>query len=434
MSSTKPPSSFLKTTMASQSDLPATASTKRKRQSKSKRTSLPLPEDVDLHDDLEHVLTVGLSVRRQQWRRKEFSKEHLVILQKDHAQLNCLPTHRPGAPKVEDNVPDNYLHAEDVRIYGAEGYAKQAWPTMQVGNKASQTRTKIRRNKTLPHDDDAWNLEHGDTIHPLAFSMARLSNVPLSEDNKVKVDGSNLHLSTTDITLTAPDDVPRAILLRCWERAVHAASTTIYASVKHEARRKVQADRPRKQRKSLQRDDCRDVMDIDNKVDRSSDAARSKCQEWNVPLPPSAPYVCVRCNIDLLTRERLEQHFYGHGNVRGCCWPLIQKKQRDIIDAILQQQVRIQVDQILALVMRKAKYLVAPSSTARRYFNWYDILQFLQGTMNEAHVDDGALARSSHPVFETIELSKGKYPLVMNPAILEVVEKRLIDRYADVPY
>lgn len=132
---------------------------------------------------------------------------------------------------------DNQVHAEDVRLYGTsaahqhsmrsqrfDGLAQYPWPSIEY-EKIPATGNNYIRPPQLKTDDTQWNLEHGDIIHPLAFSKAKLSGVPLEDEDRAFVDGNNMFVGKTE---TAVEDaqVPRALLLRCWERAVHAASNT----------------------------------------------------------------------------------------------------------------------------------------------------------------------------------------------------------------
>ena len=117
---------------------------------------------------------------------------------------------------------------EDFRIYGEvgvgkEGFAKPPWP-------------KQRKNsRFLNNSDKNWETEHGDSIHPLAFAATRLSENPISNSaaQEKSWNGGNLNVSTTDTSLEE-DEVPRALLLRCWERAVHASSESIPVHVSRE--------------------------------------------------------------------------------------------------------------------------------------------------------------------------------------------------------
>jgi hypothetical protein len=97
-----------------------------------------------------------------------------------HAQQTNIPTSRPGAPKEE---LDNYLHAEDTRIYGTTqdhngiskmpGFPKDPWPDHRL-KQPERHPTKVIETR---NDDSLWNIEHGDAIHPLAFIVEQ--NYPM---------------------------------------------------------------------------------------------------------------------------------------------------------------------------------------------------------------------------------------------------------------
>ena len=207
----------------------------------------------DLSATLDHILTVGAKVRHDMFRQTMFAATQEQRLQDDYHATLDQPTTRPGAPpaaainmnSMNNNMLDNHVHAEDVRIYGTNGedpknvrkfngLPQYPWPSIEYEripkDDGSSNKKKYLRPPKLTTDDTQWNVEHGDTIHPLAFQKARLSGVPLDHKEKADVDGNNMFASKTE---TAVEDaqVPRALLLRCWERAVHAASNTNHVPI-----------------------------------------------------------------------------------------------------------------------------------------------------------------------------------------------------------
>ena len=179
----------------------------------------------DIQSTLEHLLTVGSKVRRDNWRRQKFQDRHELQLKEEHSlPLDAPPcASKPGGPP--DN-PDLEVFAEDIRIYGdirKRNCPKPPWPSNQ--------KKPGPWNKWKNRSDNQWDIEHGDTVHPLSFSKARLSQIPPTEEEREWMDGKNLSIGSTDLYLSE-SEVPRALLLKCWQRAVHAASCRIYSPVK----------------------------------------------------------------------------------------------------------------------------------------------------------------------------------------------------------
>ena len=213
----------------------------------------------DLAFSLEHILTAGYQLEQDAERRKEFRRLQEARLEQQHCQPWVYFPENDNSDKDEDDEKyDNAAHGgtvswqrvnddqrsigesstkiavrrkqvllEDFRIYGEvgvgkEGFAKPPWP-------------KQRKNsRFLNNSDKNWETEHGDSIHPLAFAATRLSEKPISNSvaQEKSWNGGNLNVSTTDTSLQE-EDVPRALLLRCWERAVHSSSQSIPIRVSH---------------------------------------------------------------------------------------------------------------------------------------------------------------------------------------------------------
>jgi hypothetical protein len=170
-------------------------------------------QNTDFRSSLEHIIAVGSKVRRDAWRRQEFQERQ--------------SKQQPQQDDDDGLKEGTLLFAEDIRIYGGTrsdyeiGFAKPPWPIPIPANGYC---------KPPNNSDGQWDIEHGDSIHPIAFSMARLAQLPPKDNDQIKMDGNNLSIGTTDISLQR-SEVPRALLLKCWERAVHAASCTMYAPV-----------------------------------------------------------------------------------------------------------------------------------------------------------------------------------------------------------
>lgn len=149
-------------------------------------------EREDFVHALEHIVTVGSRVRHTIRRTNEWKSSQ-----------------QQGTAQTIGRM----LHAEDVRIYGStSGYRNSNWPV------------NVQGAKRVIQNDSEWDQEHGDSIHPLAFLEARLSD--FSPSKRQRIDGQNLSVDKTDCVVSL-DEVTRAMLVRCWERAVHAAGSII---------------------------------------------------------------------------------------------------------------------------------------------------------------------------------------------------------------
>ena len=70
-----------------------------------------------------------------------------------------------------------------------------------------------------------------------------------------------------------------------------------------------------------------------------------------------------------------------------------------------------------------------------RLFHWYDVLKFVEESLASSQTfADAEREKGAASVLETLEVQAGATPIFLNPAVLEAVRNRLIDRYADVPY
>lgn len=490
-------------------------------------------EQVDLSASLEHLIATGCKRKRDAERRQEFRQRQEMILEQQHAALpwtyndddndddgdgdekqnnnrkntqNTIQengateeeeedSRKPAASSSSSKIPTKEVLTEDIRIYGGKHrFAKRPWP-----NK----RKRASHDPTLNNSDKNWEIEHGDSIHPLAFSAARLSQqsnssissssrqagagIGSNEEFLKAINGSNLHISATDTSLPE-EHVPRALLLRCWERAVHAASMTIPTRVGPRAGEVLQHVAIPGSRRTASTKQAQDdvpsstlfggtILGLGGETtnnntpiipgatpvkepafvtkqqqtanDRS--ATRSKCISLGISLtkpdlPPGlAKLTCPVCPRTFENAEALRQHYYGGPQGRGCCWHKIPEKQTDVIAQILKTHVNSQVDEILGLLMERAKerIIVEPagegqtSNQRRRLLNWHDILMFTETTFQSSHLmtqEPVVDARNGkHPLFDTLQRKSEGVPLVLNPSVLYTARERLVDRYANLP-
>jgi len=388
--------------MADQEDV--VQDTKGSEESKLKATEshkLSREEREDFIHSLEHIVTVGSSIRHtakraEEWERKEQAKiqENILVVDKNEEEDG---KRRALLPPM--------MHAEDVRMYGKNGYRRSNWP--------AKTRA--------PRKDTEW--DNGDCIHPLAFLEARLSDMPPLK--RQRVDGSNLSTDKTDCSV-ALEEVPRAMLARCWERAVHAASTRI---------------------------DCDDTLGEQAEVASSShshsatlpeernakysfDGAVKKCQDLNIHIKPSDKrQTCPACDTVFDSREGLCTHFFGKMNPaqRGCCWTKIRTTQYKLLDQILQKEVKEAADGLLKTIRQSidkpAPHTEADGEPSRPHC-WLDVIRILESTCDSARIHE-APADSTQ---ETMQHESQKGLIALNPLVLRNAKFQSIDRYAGSPW
>lgn len=393
---------------------------------------------------------VGSKNRHDVMRRKLFNDQHKPLLELEHAQSLDAPPVNPYGPPEN---PDNNIFSEDTILYGERTPRTRdvsimpTWPTMKP--------KVVRQTSKTAVGDIEWDIEHGDKINPLAFTKARLSQIQPKDTDRELIDGKNLLVETTDIS-TLEKDIPRALLLRCWERAVHAASCTTFAPKRKEILQHASLE----ENSSEQEDASHPILDADGNLKAGSsqkalstyeleheetcssrDAIEEKCKSLKLDLSTRILLSgkCPRCSIPFVDHDKLKTHYYGGSGgqtaVRGCCWELIRQKHLYLIDTALQNHVKKQTELVLGTIMKEAKNKLPEKTSAEtlRLMNWHDILKFMETTLESSKSVEQSQESTLHPCLETIQTKSEESPMVFNPVILEAVKRRLIDRYADVP-
>lgn len=435
-------------------------------------------ETQDLVDSVEHIMTIGSHNRHKQWRQAMWKKQEEEERQQESSDGQNHSA-KPPAPerdsdsdsssvtnKKSDLQKAHFLHAEDVRIYGlAEGFPADPWP--------KDFRGTSKRFK-VPNDKDApWDQEHGDKINRLDFTRDVLSNViPHSnnnneeeeEDDSVFAHSMELQqlLDPTRMDQLDPDrlkcttdakDVPRALLLRCWQRAMDAASFSTLQ----------QPQKP-----------TQFVHDLKNitRLQQLQKPASQRCVDLTVDMfpwgrPSKPPFGCRLCGNDFETRQQLQHHFHGTEHVRGCAWSEIHSKQRELIATALEKEVVSQADTLVQFIVTsardrlntltldktKATATTVTTTTTNQpeipeLFSWKDALDIMKEALlsSEEFEDvesdaDGEMpplqvGGNTTPVREvtkTLQVRDDLPPLVFNHQVLEAVSSRLTDRYAPFP-
>ena len=382
-------------------------------------------EREDLVRSLEHVVAVGSRIRHTLWGTHRWKKSNRRKKSRKLGIRGNVPTIEKYGDQVDipADFPPPRMHAEDVRIYGRTGRRQGNWPL------------KVPRRGP---DDFEWDREHGDCIHPLAFVEARLSDIPPLK--RQRVDGPNLSTDTTDCTVKM-NEVPRAMLVRCWERAVHAAASTVYcdnengrreahpSTVQASSSTSVGEPRGESIQAEARRSDGQSA--ISNNTKYSSESAERKCQDLNIRLASGdGDRACPTCGIEFDSDEDLRKHFFGRANQRGCCWTKIRMEQYNLLDQVLQKEVAGCAEGLIRIAManidsRRAETGEDSMATS----DWQDIMRFLESVHASSHVHEAC----SDPTIATLRHASKMLPLVLNFRTLQSLSSRLIERYTDMP-
>ena len=468
-----------------------------------------------IQDALEHVVVTGAKVRRENWRHQKFlrSSQH----DQDRGVecpfgVNDATTQNDDDDDDDDDKNDNsarrrprkrnrqqstvVCHAEDIRIYGnnkdgpfKRGCPMKPWPLEGVTTKKEENhhihRQQNRKTKIRKSDDTEWNVEHGDSVPPVLFRMARLSQEYPSEE-QLRIFNKDASLSrmktlqSTDITLDETD-IPRALIERCWERAVHAASNSMFAPIAATttttATTTNQTPSMIPAQQSTSSRPCHQLhhtgLQIDMNKPLSQESCRIKCKSLGIDIESerakaiaiseeatatASASACPRCFRSFENSDGLQEHYYGNDTTKGCCWPLVRPRHLELIDKLLQSRVQSQTDQLLNVIMTQAaaptnndadeiddentasKERNVTNKKPKRLLDWKDVRSFLQGALDDSTslpigASNGRIdARHSvQQSLQTTVSNESEPPLILNQMVLDAVNRRLVDRYANVP-
>lgn len=387
------------------------------------------------------------------------------------------------------------IHAADLRLYSSNLWEMNAWPKTKNSRFTDEGGGYSSRRNDRRKNDEAWQNERGDRIHPLAFSKLKLSAqqhksdpdngisskhnvIARFKDNAIaraeileraaaKAEASHFDPNRTGCCSVNILQAPRALLLRCWERSVHAASTSIL----------VDTTLDNQNERSRTGTDDGSASNSQSSSLYSSDQARLICRSLNIGLDAtnSEPLFCPVCRVDFDSKKRLEEHYFGNQKQQGCCWIKISEERRNILDRVLQSEVKLQTEQMLRVIMQQSKEAMLltgsvinngdlPKRTRptmkqkrERLFNWQHVLKVLDKEL-ESKVANASVQQSIGDavaaVTETLQtslaeettstyhktsermknLEKSVPPvLVINPQIMRTVSRRLTERYAKIP-
>jgi hypothetical protein len=425
----------------------------------------------DIGATMEHLVILGNHYRHQQWRINEWKRmeegnvaNELSPVQKnnyddlsDESDRTSLSSdgsydERNRALKrqrhrceAEGDV-DRVVHAQDARLYNSErseGLEPQAWP-----------RFPYTAAKEATVSDRKWTEELSDPLNPVAFSVMRLSGAvppptPTAEahhfDQSCGTGSKLFRPADYDLDLEyRSDDInqheaSRAMLLRCWERSVHAAATTIV----------------------IETATVEDSENSDNatlyktmtypRSNRSREEAILTCEKLHISWQSkkealngvedvSVVNQCVVCNVEFSSQGKLLDHFWGTPVTEGCCWLEIERQRREFISQLLESEVHTLVHQLVRLLMMdpsvysKLSIKQQTPSLLDGFAIWRIIENYLDSSRKIA--DQSGYSHNENEgscVLETLEVDCHESPLPINSAVLEAVRFRLVDRYGRVP-
>jgi hypothetical protein len=408
-------------------------------------------EKYDITSSLEHLIVSGNYYRHQHWRVREWKRTEdgksmniLTFGEVDKDKIsksgdgNCGQRKRSFKrrrtdSKSESNTSQFMIHAQDARIYtpDSSGYSNLEpvpWPKRPC---------IVGKETYVP--DRKWADELSDQLHPVSFSLMRLScrvSPPMPTINSGELEDSvdsrrplNYDLDPDDRSDDiSPNEALRAMLLHCWERAVHAASSSILVEpFKMEYQPN---DRPRIMRS---RDDALKMCEklqlhYQSRMDAVNVDADQHSRGTNALLSR-----CSSCRTAFLSESQLQDHFWGNPSIEGCCWKYIEHQRQQKVADTLTSEVRALLQQLLCLVMRDLSPIESGDSRASTLLDGFDVWRLLQNQLALSRTVTDGSDDSRENVYETLEVERFQPPLPINAAVLESVLLRLVDRYGHVP-
>ena len=465
-------------------------------------------EKYDINAIVEHLIITGNYYRHQQWRVREWERNEnrrnspvdrlneaagmTTHKRRKRSSPDALPTNErtissltremPATTSPTSSQPHFILHAQDARLYNPsnekkmnEGMEPDLWP-----------KTTYAMAKEAPLSDQRWDEELSDSIHPVEFSILRLSNVsPSSNDDPPPMEFSPQNHDTAALShINSSACTARAMLLHCWERAVHAAATTLIVEPQQQPvpvtpnaattatdtsnsnSNKRTRDEAIRLCQNLQIQECRPRQSLPSQ-DQQQSFGTATTKSMNDPTPTDHDddienYQCCHCHKEFTTKQRLHDHFYGTEHASqpdDCCsWMCIDAQRRTNTASILETEVMTLSQQLVRHILfhPDLKRLHTSSSSRNsndhthipKFLDGFDVLQMIQEDLLTSRMISTAgsdrnlsAATSAHGtsdmddnvVFETLEVSIDESPLPINAAVLEAVRFRLIDRYGKIP-
>ena len=427
-------------------------------------------EKYDITSTIEHLIVTGNYYRHQHWRVGEWKRndvgKSVFLMPHVDVHTNDLINSSDGSgvqggrafkrqrsQYTIDSNQDHLIHAQDARIYTPDnddfvGLEPMPWP------KGLCTLAKE------PHvSDSKWVEELSDPLNPVSFSVMRLSglspipalavaadNIEVSEGYERPLDYDlDPNINNNDVI---PSESSRALLLHCWERAVHAASATMFVDP-------FEMDSHQQHAAGV-----RFNNELHGQPTRSRDEAIRVCENLHVhytsrkePVNVASdqqsgdvngmqshsvivtPMECSSCCALFSSEEDLQAHFWGTQCAEGCCWRSIECHRGSMVAELLDSEILALVQQLLFLVMKDLGDNPAEIDDAQTssLLDGFAIWRILKNQLDGSRrIADGSV--DSHDLAcGTLEVDAFQPPLPINSAVLESVLFRLVDRYGRVP-
>jgi hypothetical protein len=414
-------------------------------------------EKHEIRSILEHLIVQGNYCRHLQWRLQQWKKDRQGVDGMDKVEgsttdetvgtasdvggekdegNNNEQSARAKQQTTDLNVAETLsagtgdVHASDARVYHNHGQEPDLWPKLP-----------ILLLRETPMTDVAWKEEWSDNfINPITFGQLRLSlQAPLrllslpdetqTALEQAKEDDEDLlyqfyeryapsqardHTCFTrqDVIASSPGAVKatatRTMLLHCWERAVHGASTAWTLSTANPT--------------SAQEGEPAQFEADSNDDNGAPPQSHSTSNHHSVHAVDSQP----QCNAASVS-----------------AWVQQQRESQELIQRILETEVQAQMEQLVEIMLEDAECLLnarKQSSAKNQRLGAFDILAMLEQRLNSSRplrqetsetVDLGVRYQDSHQ--ETLEVRSNEPPMIINWNVLEAARVRIVDRYAKVP-
>lgn len=357
--------------------------------------------DEDTSDALEHVLRLGRSLGKQE----------------------------PSSTEIAVSKE------QEGRIYGC---LKQ--------NKASNRR--VMEALMLRDSEIIWDEEQSDSIHPLAFGNNRRWHKGMINDN-TDLDNTLQHFryaskdleadGSGGIHKTKNEEAPEAILLHCWDQAVHKSANTVIVPSPVTGKRKAPDDESSlskqdqlRQRRSKAKRMCNRRV---NATYNREVFARHLCNLLHIRLPQPDPnastkqqarqfYKCPHCRAPFTSHHQLEVHFFA-GNM-SCLRHQVHRHELEWAHCVFPHLVRARVDNLVSCLFTDpdGKPKAEDTGTAERVLTWEDVLKRVR-----VHVMSRVDTMQYEATEEKKKMSLKKSEITPSLQVLRNVEARLKHRY-----
>lgn len=288
--------------------------------------------------------------------------------------------------------------------------------------------------------DKEWEHFYGDGIDSQKFLQRRSRKRPRAETVEAhsgtcgRAPGSMMEL--------------QGFIQRAWDKAVHIASNTIEINPTATTVSTTSSNSDEDEGSTLG-DGIRHASDqistkehggIPDRPRLGQAKAVLRCKNLGIQFQPvcisdNDPYYsCQSCNkrIRYVSRDKVMEHLFGSRDTRACCENLIQEKEKEIVQGIIEKETMHILDNLLHIVFKKAKEHNAQKDKRTRS-NWLDVCKSITDALDDptnacmGNKDDG----ESKDDVKTFQFSPDILPFPLSKDLVKVALSRLIERYSD---